>query len=113
MKTSPQQSRDDEYVHWTAREYVIRVLHSLLTSLARARCPSFMHGDHTPSCMVRLAPESRSVSVAVTYLDVAETEHLLDGHEELISAPMRINVDSPVSIHRVRFEGEGRCTPML
>ena len=49
--------------------------------------------------MVRLAPESGSVPIAVTYLDVAETEHLLDGHEELISAPMRINVVSPVSIY--------------
>ena len=96
------QSVEDEYTDWTARQYasfIMPVLHILLYILY-----SFMNDDRCPQCILRVAPSNRSMPIKITFLEVLETENLLDHQEELISAPLKVKFDSTVSIDRCFFQ---------
>ena len=55
-----------------------------------------MHDDQTPPCIIRTAPHSPSIPIEITYLNVTETEHLLDNQEELIGTPLQVKFHSAV-----------------
>jgi len=59
-----------------------------------------MHDDQCPQCMVRIAPNALSMPLDITFLDVSETEHLLDNQEELISTPLKVKFESTVSLNQ-------------
>ncbi|UJR26493.1 hypothetical protein I4U23_007820 [Adineta vaga] len=55
----------------------------------------FMNDDRCPQCIVRLPPTTvSSMAFNVTYLNVSETENLLDNQEELVSTPIQVNFES-------------------
>jgi hypothetical protein len=55
-----------------------------------------MHDDQCPQCIVRTTPNALSAPINITYLQVSETENLLDNQEELISTPLEVKFDSMV-----------------
>lgn len=59
-----------------------------------------MHDDQIPPCVVRVAPHSASIPLEITYLNVSETEHLLDNQEELIGTPLQVKFHPTVSFDR-------------
>ncbi|CAF0743578.1 unnamed protein product [Adineta steineri] len=65
---------EDEYTNWSIRE--------------------FMYNDQNPPCIIRTSPNDLSMPIDITYIDIAETEHLLDNQEELISTPLRVKFNS-------------------
>ena len=56
-----------------------------------------MHDDQNPPCIIRLAPNSSSIPIKITYVNVVETEFLLDHQEELVGTPLQVNFHSEVS----------------
>ena len=56
-----------------------------------------MRDDQRPQCVIRMAPNTISVPIDITFVKVSETENLLDNQEELISTPLKVNFDSPVN----------------
>lgn len=62
-----------------------------------------MQDEQHPQCIVRLAPQMSSVPVDITYLDVHETEHLLDEQEELIGTPLQVKFHSTVRFDPTRL----------
>jgi hypothetical protein len=46
-----------------------------------------------------MAPNALSMPLDITFLDVSETEHLLDNQEELISTPLKVKFESTVSLN--------------
>ena len=57
-----------------------------------------MRDDQCPQCIVRIAPNAHSIPMNITFLNVSETENLLDKQEELISPPLTVTFDSMVCI---------------
>jgi hypothetical protein len=57
-----------------------------------------MRDDQCPQCIVRIAPNVHSMPIDITFLNVNETENLLDKQEELISPPLTVTFDSMVSV---------------
>ena len=55
-----------------------------------------MHDDQSPQCIIRTAPNQHLESINVTYLQISQTENLLDHHEELISTPLQVKFSSMV-----------------
>jgi hypothetical protein len=47
-----------------------------------------------------MAPNALSMPLDITFLDVSETEHLLDNQEELISTPLKVKFESTVSLNQ-------------
>jgi hypothetical protein len=70
---------------------------------------SFMHDDQCPPCIIRIAPNTVSLPIDITYLKVSETENLLDNQEELISTPLKVKFDLTVSILRNKYLVEIFC----
>ncbi|CAF1395614.1 unnamed protein product [Adineta ricciae] len=55
----------------------------------------FMRDERSPQCLVRLPPTlSSSTTFHVTFLNVVQTENLLDNQEELVSTPIQIDYES-------------------
>lgn len=71
-------------------------------------CYSFMQDDQRPQCIIRQPPNTSPVSVEINYLNVNETEHLLDQQEELVGAPLQIEFQSKVSPPSLEPEVENR-----
>ena len=55
-----------------------------------------MHDDQSPQCIVRIPPNTLSIPLNITILNISETEHLLDNQEELISTPIQVKFESTV-----------------
>ena len=64
-------------------------------------CYSFMNDDQCPQCLVRLPPTARSTALQITFLNVVETENLLDNQEELVSTPINVNFHPVVPFDRL------------
>ena len=62
-----------------------------------------MNDDQCPQCILRIAPSNRSMPINIAFLEVFETENLLERQEELISAPVKVNFDSRVPLDRCFF----------
>ena len=57
-----------------------------------------MRDERSPQCLVRLPPTlSVSTTFHVTFLNVVQTENLLDNQEELVSTPVQIDYEPTVS----------------
>lgn len=52
-----------------------------------------MHDDQSPQCIVRIPPNAHSMSINITFLNVSETENLLDNQEELVSTPIQVKFE--------------------
>jgi hypothetical protein len=58
-----------------------------------------MRDDQCPQCIVRTSPNAVSMPIDVIFLNVTETENLLDNQEELVSTPLTVKFDSTVSVN--------------
>ncbi|CAF1134856.1 unnamed protein product [Adineta steineri] len=74
MTKVQQQHKEDDYDNYTTRD--------------------FMHDDQCPQCIVRSPSNTKSIPLSITFLNVSETENLLDSQEELISTPIQVKFES-------------------